>query len=284
MKIGIGLPTTIAGTPGSLVLDWARAAEAAGFSSLGTIDRVVYPSYEPLTALAAAGAVTERIGLLTDIVLAPTRNPVLLAKEAAGIDQLSGGRLTLGVGIGGRPDDYVAAEQEFGQRGKRLDAMLETFHGLWEGETIAGSDKASTPTPTSGRVPVLIGGGADVAIHRMVRWGAGWTIAGMPPAMVADQLDQVRQAWAASDHDGEPTIVALGYFALGDDASVDPLLDYYAFLGDMAQMIAGGAARSTEQVRDVVGAWEVLGIDEYVLFPSHADLDQVHRLADAVLS
>ncbi|MEZ5144771.1 MAG: LLM class flavin-dependent oxidoreductase [Acidimicrobiales bacterium] len=283
MKIGIGLPTTISGTPGSLVLDWARAAETAGFSTLGTIDRVVYPGYESMTALAAAGAVTETIGLLTDIVLAPTRNPVLLAKEAASIDQLTGGRLTLGVGVGGRPDDYVAAEQEFGQRGKRLDAMLETFHGLWEGETVAGSDKACTPTPTNGRVPVLIGGDASVAVHRMVRWGAGWTIGGLPPAMVAEGVDHVRQAWADSVHEGEPTIVALGYFALGDDASVDPLLDYYGFLGDMAQMIAGGATRSAEQARDVVGQWEALGIDEYVFFPAHADLEQVHRLAEAVL-
>lgn len=283
MKIGIGLPTTLPGAPGSLVLDWARAAEQAGFSTLGTIDRVVYPSYESMVSLAAAAAVTERIGLLTDVVLAPTRNPVLLAKEAASIDQLSGGRLTIGVGVGGRPDDYVAAEQDFTTRGKRLDAMLETFHGLWEGETIAGSDQASTPTPVNGRVPILIGGGADVAVHRMLRWGAGWTIAGVPAAMAADGVAQVRDAWAASDHDGEPTIVALGYYAIGDDSSVDSLLDYYAFLGDMAQMIAGGAARSAEQAVDVAGQWSELGIDEYVFFPATADLEQVARLADAVL-
>src|SRR5690349_16781684 len=105
MKIGIGLPNTIPGTPGRLLLDWARLAEKHGFSRLGTIDRVVYPNYESLVALAGAGAVTERIGLLTNVLLGPTRNPVLLAKEAASVDQISGGRLTLGVGVGSREDD-----------------------------------------------------------------------------------------------------------------------------------------------------------------------------------
>lgn len=283
MKIGIGLPTTVPGTPGSLVLDWARAAEDAGFSTLATIDRIVYPSYESLVALSAAGAVTSRIGLLTNILLAPTRNPVLLAKEAASIDQLSGGRLTLGLGVGGRPDDYVAAEQEFTERGKRMDAMLETFHGLWEGEEVGGADRASTPTPVNGRVPVLIGGAPAFASHRMVRWGAGWTVGGLPPAMVAPQLEEIRDAWRQAGNEGQPYVTALGYFAIGEDASADALLDYYAFLGDMAQMIAGGATRSAEQAREVVKQWEDLGVDEYVFNPAFAHPDQLTRLADAVL-
>jgi hypothetical protein len=161
--------------------------------------------------------------------------------------------------------------------------MLETFHGLWEGETVAGSDRACSPTPVNGRVPILIGSGADVAVHRMLRWGAGWTIAGLPAAMAADGVAQVREAWATSDHQGEPTIVALGYFAIGEDASVDSLLDCYAFLGDLAPVIAGGAARSAEQAADVAGQWSDLGIDEYALFPATADLDQVSRRAAAVL-
>jgi len=102
MKIGIGLPNVVPGTPGDVLVRWAQRAEERGFSSLATIDRIAYPSYESLIALAAAAAVTERVGLYTNVLLGPTRNPILLAKEAASVDQLAGGRLTLGLGVGAR--------------------------------------------------------------------------------------------------------------------------------------------------------------------------------------
>src|SRR2546426_3576627 len=121
MDIGIGLPNPVPGTPGRALVDWARRAEERGFAGLATIDRIAYPSYESLIALAAAAAATERIGLMTNILLGPTRNPILLAKESASLDQLSGGRFTLGIGVGFRPDDYEAAERDFANRGKRLD-------------------------------------------------------------------------------------------------------------------------------------------------------------------
>ena len=101
MDIGIGLPNPVPGTPGRTLVEWARRAEERGFSSLATIDRIAYPSYESLISLAAVAAATERIGLLTNVLLGPTRNPVLLAKEAASVDQISGGRL-VGVASGPR--------------------------------------------------------------------------------------------------------------------------------------------------------------------------------------
>src|SRR5947207_15109809 len=101
MDVGIGLPATIPGVDGATVLDWARRAEARGFSSLGVIDRIVYPNYEPLIALAAAAAVTERIRLATTILIAPYRvNTALMAKQLASIDRLSNGRLVVGIAIG----------------------------------------------------------------------------------------------------------------------------------------------------------------------------------------
>ena len=106
MKIGIGLPNPVPNTEGHVLLDWAKRAEEAGFSGLVTIDRIAYPSYDSLTALSAAAGATERISLMTNILLAPIYPPVLLGKTAASIDQLSGGRFTLGLAAGGRPDDY----------------------------------------------------------------------------------------------------------------------------------------------------------------------------------
>src|SRR5438552_3470145 len=128
MKIGIGLPNPIPGAKGTTIVEWARQAEERGFSSLATIDRIVYPSYESLITLAAAAGATSRIRLIPNVLLGPTRNPILLAKEAASLDQLSGGRFILGVGVGGREDDFTAAGQEFKNRGKRWDADLELMH------------------------------------------------------------------------------------------------------------------------------------------------------------
>src|ERR687887_1705570 len=131
MKIGIGLPNTVPGAPGTLLVDWARRAEERGFVGLSTLDRVVYPSYDSLTTLAAAAGATTRIGLFTDILLAPVYPAVLLAKATASLDQLSGGRLTLGLAPGGRPDDYAAAGRDFGGRGRDFDAQLEVLHRAW---------------------------------------------------------------------------------------------------------------------------------------------------------
>src|SRR5437660_12464865 len=108
MDIGIGLPNSVREADGGSLVEFVRRADVAGFSTLATIDRIAFPSYESLVTLAAAAAVTERIKLFPNVLLGPTRNPVLLAKEAASVDRLSGGRLILGLGVGGRRDDLDA--------------------------------------------------------------------------------------------------------------------------------------------------------------------------------
>ncbi|MGH2689205.1 MAG: LLM class flavin-dependent oxidoreductase, partial [Actinomycetota bacterium] len=250
-----------------------------------TIDRIAYPSYESLVALAAAGAVTERIGLLTNILLAPTRNPVLLAKEAASVDQLSGGRLTLGLAVGSRRDDFVASDRRFEDRGHRFEQDLELLHGAWRGELVGGCPKPPTPRPVAGLVPILMGGTADAVIDRVVRWGGGWTAGGSGPDQVAPFAERVRAAWKDAGREGGPRIVALSYFSLGEDIVDDSkayLFDYYAYLGEWAQGIADGTPRTPEDVRTTAGRFEEAGVDELIFDPTVADLDQVDRLADVV--
>jgi alkanesulfonate monooxygenase SsuD/methylene tetrahydromethanopterin reductase-like flavin-dependent oxidoreductase (luciferase family) len=287
MKIGIGLPNTIPETPGSLLLDWARRAEERGFTSLATIDRVAYPSYESLVALTAAAAVTERIELFTNILLAPTRSPILLAKESAGVDQISGGRLTLGLGIGTREDDYVSAERDFPTRAHRFDRDLEIMHAAWRGEPAGGSPVAPGPEPVKdGRVPIMIGGTADRAIERAVKWGVGWTAGGSGADQVGPFADRVRAAWKASGRPGQPKIAALTYYSMAEDRIEDSrrsLLDYYAFLGEWAERIADGAPRGTGAVRQTARSFEDAGVDELIFDPTVADLQEVDLLADAVL-
>ena len=140
MQIGIGLPSTIAGIPGRRIVEWAQRAEERGFSGLATIDRIVYPNHDSLTALAAAAGATTRIGLATNILLGPLYPPALLAKTTASLDEVSGGRLTLGIAAGGRADDFAVAGRDFHTRGRDLDHTLEVLHRAWRGEPVEGAD------------------------------------------------------------------------------------------------------------------------------------------------
>lgn len=285
MEIGVGLPNPVPGTPGDVLVQWAIRAEELGFSTLATIDRIVYPSYDSLVSLAAAGAVTARIGLLTNVLLAPTRDTVMLAKEAASVDRISNGRLTLGLGVGGRPDDFAAVGKPMKGRGRRFEAQLDELKDLWSGKQVSDTGQASVPSP--GRaVPMLIGGGADVTPARVARWGIGFTAGGAPPEYVAPIVERVHKAWDEAGREGKPKIVALAYFALGPDAEAGAqryLLDYYASFAEWAQTIVDGTPKTPEAVKELAAKFEDAGVDELILDPTIASLDQLDRLAEAVL-
>jgi len=285
MRIGIGLPSPVLDVPGSLLVAWARRAQERGFSSLATIDRIAYPSYDSLTALSAAAAVTDRIGLLTNVLLEPAYPPVLLAKATASIDQISQGRLTLGLGVGARPDDFQLTGRPFAGRGRRFDADLELLHRAWAGEPVEGSPFPVGPPTTAGRIPLLIGGQPRLAAPRAARWGAGFTIGGAPPEMAAAAIQEFKAVWEQAGGSGQPRIVALTYFSVGEEhteESLHNLRSYYGFLGDWAEGVASGAPRTPQAVRDQAAAFERLGLDELIFDPTVADLDQVDRLADAL--
>ena len=285
MRIGIGLPNPVPGTAGVTMVEWARRAEAAGFSSLATIDRIVFPSYDSLISLAAAAAVTERIGLLTNILLAPLRNEVLLAKESASVDRLSAGRLTLGLAAGGRPDDYAVVGRDFETRGRRLEQQIQVMGRLWRGEQLSDTGQPSVPLP--GReVPILIGGSSDKAVERTVKYGSGFTAGGGGPEMLAPIAEKVRASWSEAGREGAPRIVALSYFALGpgaDEGSATYLKDYYGFLGEWADRIAESAPRTPEALKEIAARFSDIGVDELILDPTIPELHQIDRLSDLLL-
>jgi probable F420-dependent oxidoreductase len=284
VKIGIGLPNPVPGTAGQTLLAWARRAEELGFSSLATIDRIVYPSYESITALTGAAAVTERIGLFTNVLLAPTRNPVLLAKEAASLDQISGGRFTLGLSVGSRPDDYEAAGQDFATRGKRFDRDLEIMHAAWRGELVEGAQHPVGPTPVRGdRVPILMGGMSDAAIRRTIQWAIGWTVGGAPPEQGGPFAERVRAAWREAGREGDPYIAGLTYFGLGDGAEERATAYLGSYYGDFGPRIAQWMPKTPEALRETVKKFEDFGFDELFVDPTSADTTQVDLAADAVI-
>jgi alkanesulfonate monooxygenase SsuD/methylene tetrahydromethanopterin reductase-like flavin-dependent oxidoreductase (luciferase family) len=278
MDVAIGLPNAVPGTTGDQLTEWARRAEARGFSSLGTIDRIVYPNLEPLVSLAVAAAVTERIGLATTVLLGPLRpNPVAVAKQVLSVHALSGGRMTLGIGLGGREDDYVHADVDTEGRGKELDAMLARIKEVWAGDEMG---------PHTGSQPrILVGGSVEASFKRAARFGEGWIAAGAPPDQFAEWRQAFESTWSDSGRSETPQNAALAYFSLGDRAEEDArayLTDYYAWLGeDIANFIVGSAAKDPEVVRQTLAAFEQAGCQELFLFPSSNDPQQVDLLADA---
>jgi alkanesulfonate monooxygenase SsuD/methylene tetrahydromethanopterin reductase-like flavin-dependent oxidoreductase (luciferase family) len=284
VDIGIGIPNAVQGATGASLLEWARRAEAAGFSGLASIGAVSYPSFEELTVFAAAGAVTERIRFFSNVLIAPARSTAELAKQAATVDQLTGGRLSLGLGVGWRAADFTLTGRDFDGRGAAFDQQLHDLGRAWSGETLAPDTREVSPTPVSS-IPILIGGTSAAAIRRVVDHGAGWTAGGMPPDAVGQFGERVRAAWKDAGRSGEPLIAALVYYSLGDteEQSRDNLLHYYAPMGpDIAGMIAGSALRSPEAIRGAVSAYEAAGVTELFLDPSVADPAQVDLLAEVV--
>jgi alkanesulfonate monooxygenase SsuD/methylene tetrahydromethanopterin reductase-like flavin-dependent oxidoreductase (luciferase family) len=278
MEIGIGLPATIPGVTGDELTEWARRADGGSFSSLGTIDRIVYPNYEPLIALAAAAAVTSRIKLLTSVLLSPLRlNTALFAKQAATLHHLSGGRLVLGLGIGGRDDDFDVSGADMSSRGRVFDRQLEEMRRIWDGEE-KGPNLNEPPT-------LIIGGSVDASFRRAAEHGAGWIMGGGTPDQFRQGVEKLNAAWQAAGRSGEPRSMALAYYSLGDEAERNAdayLRDYYAFLGeDLAGMIAGSAAKDADTVKQYIAAFEQSGADEVVFFPSSSDPEQVDLLAEA---
>ena len=286
MKIGIGLPGNIPGTKGDVILDWARRADAGPFSSLGTIDRLVYDNYDPLVVLSAAAGATSRVRLITCVLLAPLHNPGILAKQAASLDAISGGRLTLGVGVGRRPDDYEAAPAEYTQRGWQMNRSLATMRSIWNGDVVSeGLGTMGPAVVQHGGPEVLIGAGTPQAVRRVGRYADGFIAAASNPHGV-DELYQVAvESWNAQGRTGTPRLAGVASYALGPNAADKVggyIRHYYSFLGEAAENMARNAISTPEAVKDTIRDMESIGMDEVVFLPSVADTDQLERLQDII--
>jgi len=193
----------------------------------------------------------------------------LIARQAAAIQDLSGGRLTLGVGIGPRQDDYRAAGADFGTRGRRLEEQLHELRGYWDSGLA--------------RPRLLVGGGGDAALARMARHAEGYVHGGGPARAFKGAADRVLAAWYDAGRPGRPRLVGTGYFALGGRKGEgrDFLRHYYRFVGPFAERIAAGILTSRAEVDELAAGYAEAGCDELVLFPTVAAIEQLHLLAEA---
>ncbi|MFD5450866.1 LLM class flavin-dependent oxidoreductase [Streptomyces sp. NPDC127100] len=282
MKIGLGLPID----DPALLLTWARRADAGPFSTLGLLDRLVYGNPEPLVTLAALAGATSRVRVQTEVLIAPVHGTALLAKQTATLDRLSGGRFTLGIGVGGRADDCLAAGIDIRRRGRRLDEQMATLRRLWAGEPYSEEVGTIGPCPvTPGGPEVLFGGFAPAALERVGRFGDGFLGAALPPAHMDGLFRDVEAVWRRHGRPGRPRLVAQASVALGPEDTADrarrALGDYYAFTG-RAEYMTKGLLTTAREIRAAVDAFHGIGADEVVLYCWAPDADQVDRLAGAL--
>ncbi|HEU0335484.1 MAG TPA: LLM class flavin-dependent oxidoreductase [Gaiellaceae bacterium] len=288
MKIGIGLPNTMAHeTDRALMLDWARLADQAGFHVLGTIDKPNYDSWDPLTTLAGVAGVTERIGLATTIMLLPPRNEVLAAKQAAVVDQLSGGRLVLGLAQGSREDDYELFGVPFRGRSQRFERQIERIRQIWHDAResdrehgVLGPAPVQEPGP-----PIWVGASNPKSTERAARAADGFLFGTAGSSAMAERAPGIRELFAAS---GKPdaTVAGLAYVGIGDDPqraldeAAHHVLRYYGRLWTEPKNLIhhGPAAKVAEELAAYEGSVDVL-----VVFPQIPQLEQVEQLAEHLL-
>jgi alkanesulfonate monooxygenase SsuD/methylene tetrahydromethanopterin reductase-like flavin-dependent oxidoreductase (luciferase family) len=282
MRIGIGLPAAVPGVDATTIGTWAAAAEEAGFVSVGVIDRLVYDNLEPLTVLAAAAARTEQVELLTTVLNVGWRaNPVLLAKQLASVELLSGGRLTAGLGLGGWPEDFTASHVPATGKGRRLQDTLATMRQVWAGE-LSGQGGPTRRLP-EGRPTLVFGGLVPAAFVRAATEGEGWVAPLMGRQLLEDGTAAVRQAWADAGRAGEPRIVTGRYFCLGPDAGAiadDYLRHYYGAEG--GPVARADTLTTADELDDELDQLAKIGVTDLVLHPCSPDPAQITVLAQSI--
>jgi alkanesulfonate monooxygenase SsuD/methylene tetrahydromethanopterin reductase-like flavin-dependent oxidoreductase (luciferase family) len=304
MKIGIALPTHIPGCDRALFLSWARAADEGGLATLAIADLLTTPAWDALAGLAAAAAVTERARLMTNVFVLPLRQAGIVAKQAATIDVLSEGRMTLGVGAGGKkpvlfeitkdPDahanypDYAAAPADPKGRSARLDEQARYMKRLWAGESPMDGVPPVGPSPVrSGGPELLAGVFAPAGIRRASEWADGFACFnhGANAGTVDEHFRHATEGWRDAGRGGTPRIVGSCLMALGPDADQGKaayLAKHYWHLSPegLAKIDAAIGPPGEDAARRAAKVYSDIGYDELVFVPMIPTLDQVQRLLD----
>jgi alkanesulfonate monooxygenase SsuD/methylene tetrahydromethanopterin reductase-like flavin-dependent oxidoreductase (luciferase family) len=290
VDIGLTLPTMISGVDRDATLEWCRRIDRSPFSTLALGERIAYPNQDLFVTLAAAAVLTERVRLMSTVVVLPMHPAVEVAKQAATVDVLSGGRLTLGVGVGGRDADYRALEASFDRRHQRLDQQVALMERVWAGDPPFDDLEPVGPAPVQpGGPPLYSGALGPKAIARSAVWAQG--ICGFVLDPVGDDhrgiFDRIEQAWTVAGRVEPPRHVTSFWYALGDGAAERLRAyahRYLAIFGDQAAGMMADlcTASSADRVREAMSRLEEAGCDEVLLVPTTADPDEVDRIADIV--
>ena len=290
MKVGICLPYAETELDRSRLSEWCRLVDEGPFSSLSCGERMIGPSREMGSLLAAAAVLTSRVRIVPSLYVLPLHSAVWAAKEIATLDILSEGRITVTVGVGGRQDDYRAVEVPFKRRHARMDEQVAVMRRVWKGEPGFSGAPNVGPLPVQpGGPPLLAGSMGPVAMARVAHWADGvyaWSGNGQQNEMEA-LLELARQAWQTAGRDTAPRQVGGFWFSLADGAQArlsEYVFDYLRVFGDdAARAMSSMMNRSNpDAVRESLDAMEAAGCEETFLVPATADVAEVERAAEIV--
>jgi alkanesulfonate monooxygenase SsuD/methylene tetrahydromethanopterin reductase-like flavin-dependent oxidoreductase (luciferase family) len=291
MRIGMSLPTMAKHYVRASTTEWAKAIDAGPFSSISCGERITFHNPEMMVTMAAAAALTERVDVFVNLVVLPLHPIALVAKQLATLDNLCEGRLTVGLAIGGREDDYRAVGANFRNRHQQLDDGVAELRRLWRGEpAFPGADVIGPPCIQAGGPRLLAGAMGPKALARAAQWADG--ISGFSLTADAGEMGGAvtgaRNAWDAAGRTEAPTVVSGTFYALGVE---DPALvlrgfthDYLEIFGPkFAALIADQMGTSEpDRLRRALDDAQAAGVDEFILVPATVDLRCLEATVDFV--
>ena len=289
MHISMTLPQMVVDYDRDTTLDWCREIDAGPFHSLACGERVTWRNQEMMVLLSAAAALTERVKIYPTVVVSPMHATGLLAKQLATLDVLSNGRLVVGLGVGGREQDYRAAEAPFRRRYARMDEQAAELRRLWSGDAaFADTDPIGPPPVQPGGPPLLAGSQGPKSLARAAGWADGICaqLMAAPIDTVHADVAKFRQAWADAGRNSSPYVTTGFWYSL-DPHDPGGVLRNYAH--EYAQVFGPEIAEWMADTQTVAGPEAFLeavemcrssGVDELVLVPTSSNLAELERTVE----
>jgi alkanesulfonate monooxygenase SsuD/methylene tetrahydromethanopterin reductase-like flavin-dependent oxidoreductase (luciferase family) len=290
VRYGICLPYMKRDYDRDTILAWCRAIDAGPWDSLSCGERITGYTCDMRVLLSAAAAVTERVRIVPSLYVLPMHSAVWAAKEIATLDVLSGGRVTVTVGVGGREKDYRAVGASFAHRHERMDQQVAEMRRIWAGEPpFEGADPVGPAPVQAGGPPILVGAMGPKGMRRAAEWAQGAYLFSLngEKQEIANMLRMADDAWADAGRADRPYRMAGFWHSLADDAAArlhQYTYDYMKIAGDeIANAVADSMTRSTEDaVRRAIDDYHELEVDEIMFVPVTADIAEVDRLANLI--
>ena len=289
MDVGLAIPQMARGLDRSRVLGWCQAADNGPFSSISAGERITFRNLEGITLCAAAAVATERVRVMTNVIVLPWHQPALIAKELSTIDVMSGGRLDVAVGVGGRWQDYAALASPFDNRHQRLDDAVAEVKRLWAGGAAADGESVG-PEPVQQGGPRFFGSAmGPKSMARVAKWAHG--VSGF--TLMADVSEAKRQfaaaesAWSSAGRTERPRHMTGTFVSLGKDSKETLRRFAYEYLEVFSPDFAKQLSESMRihdkaALRELLVEMKEAGCDEFVVVPATSDPAMANEVAEVV--
>jgi len=292
MKIGMNLPVMAPGVTRESLHRWCVGIDAGPFSTLAVGERITFPNPEAMVTMSTAAALTERVRLAFTVIVLPMHRELLIGKQVATLDVVSGGRVELGLGVGARAEDFRALDADFGAgRLAQLERQVVRLREAWAGQNLVPDAlRPIEPKPLqSGGPPLLAGSLFPQSIRRAARWADGICGFSFGPSTAEVELawQSSRRAWAEQGRTQPPRLITSFFFALGNRGRQqldDFLARYLNFFGAEGARQLASTARvdSVAALRDALRRMEDVGTDEVWLVPTTWDESELDRVRESL--